>query len=536
MERLWADRISRRSLLRGAALGGVGLATAAVIGCGDDDDDDEVAAPAAPAAPARTTGSFTVGISSRSVPNLDPNSTVNTGPMYTAIFDQLVRLDENAGLQPGLAERWELDPNDPKRWIYHLREAEWSDGVAFTAADIKFAQEYIKNPDNKSNLVSRVSTEESAEIIDDRTVVVITEDIDPALPRRTTLQQQFAKHIFEDASKGPEYAAINAVGTGSYAIKSYVRDQTTVLAESPNSWRGTAGMTEVTLQEITETTTRLAAYETGELDFAMAIPIAEQQRIGGLPSSTIVQSPPTTSWSWDISPFKEPTSDLRVRFALIHAIDYDTINETIMANSSEVMQGQILHMATPGHNPNLKPWGFDPDKSRQYLKDAGFANGLSGLKATTLFEQSAEQKPWAEACAGMWAEVGIDIDLNPVETNLWREQLYGRAEHDHLLWSTFSSQAIHEPSTQLQWYLSDHPSGYYGNQDFDAALKAARATLDPEERKKAYWPVTQIMHDDPPAGYFISRGRANAYYTNKFGAPMRVGGNSSIYLDEVVPA
>ena len=142
-----------------------------------------------------------------------------------------------------------------------------------------------------------------------------------------------------------------------------------------------------------------------------------------------------------------------------------------MANSSEVMQGQILHMATPGHNPNLKPWGFDPDKSRQYLKDAGFANGLSGLKATTLFEQSAEQKPWAEACAGMWAEVGIDIDLNPVETNLWREQLYGRAEHDHLLWSTFSSQAIHEPSTQLQWYLSDHPSGYYGNQDFDAALK-----------------------------------------------------------------
>jgi peptide/nickel transport system substrate-binding protein len=536
MERFWASDISRRSLLRGAALGGVGLATAAVIGCDDDDDDDDdgSASSGGGGGGSRTTGSFTVGIASRSVPNLDPNSTVNTGPVYGALFDQLVRLDENAGLQPGLAESWEIDDNNQKRWIYNLREAEWSDGVAFTAEDVKFAQDYIKNPDNKSNLVSRVSTEESSEIIDDHTIAIITADVDPSLPRRTTLQAQFAKHIFGDASKGPEFAAINPVGTGSYVVKSYVRDTTTVLTENPGSWRGTAGMTEVTLNEITETTTRLAAYEVADLDYVQNIPIAEQARIGGLENSTIVQVPPTTSWSWDISPFKAPTSDPRVRFAIIHAIDYDTINETIMAGSSEVMQGQILHKATPGHNPNLKPWGFDPEKSRQMLKDAGFANGVD-LKATTLFEQNAEQKPWGEACASMWEDVGFNISLNPVETNLWREQLYGRAEHDHLVWSTFSSQAIHEPSTQLQWYLSDHPSGYYDNQDFDAALKAARATIDPEERNKAYWPVTQIMHDDPPAGYFISRGRANAYYTDKFGAPPRVGGNSGIYLDEIVP-
>ncbi len=537
VERLWADRISRRSLLRGAALGGVGLATAAVIGCDDDDDDDDGASSSGGGGGGtRTTGSFTVGIASRSVPNLDPNSTVNTGPVYGALFDQLVRLDENAGLQPGLAESWEIDSNDSNRWIYNLREAEWSDGVAFTAADVKFAQDYIKNPDNKSNLVSRISTEESSEIVDDHTIAITTADLDPSLSRRTTLQAQFAKHIYEDAAKGPEWAAINAVGTGSYVVRSYTRDSTTVLAENPSSWRGNEGMTEVTLNEITETTTRLAAYEVGDLDYVQSIPIAEQKRIGGLENSTIVQSPPTTSWSWDISPFKAPTMDLRVRFAIIHAIDYDTINETIMAGSSEVMQGQILHMATPGHNPNLKPWGFDPDKSRQMLKDAGFTNGVKDLKATTLFEQNAEQKPWAEACASMWDDVGIGVNLNPVETNLWREQLYGRAEHDHLVWSTFSSQAIHEPSTQLQWYLSDHPSGYYDNQDFDAALKTARATLDPEERNKAYWPVTQIMHDDPPAGYFISRGRANGYYTHKFGAPMRDGGNSGIYLDEVVPA
>ena len=125
--------LTRRALLRSGVLGGVGLATAAVIGCDDDDDGGGGSASGGAASTPRTTGSFVYGDASRSTPNLDPNSTVNTGGVYNAVFEQLVRLDENAGLQPGLAESWELDPNDPKRWVYNLREAEWSDGVAFTA-------------------------------------------------------------------------------------------------------------------------------------------------------------------------------------------------------------------------------------------------------------------------------------------------------------------------------------------------------------------------------------------------------------------
>ena len=40
----WAPELTRRSLLRGGLLGGVGLAAAALIGCGGDDDDDDTAA------------------------------------------------------------------------------------------------------------------------------------------------------------------------------------------------------------------------------------------------------------------------------------------------------------------------------------------------------------------------------------------------------------------------------------------------------------------------------------------------------------
>ena len=40
-ERWFAPEVSRRTLLRGGVLGGVGLAAAALIGCGGDDDDDD---------------------------------------------------------------------------------------------------------------------------------------------------------------------------------------------------------------------------------------------------------------------------------------------------------------------------------------------------------------------------------------------------------------------------------------------------------------------------------------------------------------
>ncbi|MCY4455682.1 MAG: hypothetical protein OXC56_05130, partial [Chloroflexi bacterium] len=49
--------MTRRTLLRGGVLGGVGLAAAALIGCGGDDDDDEEETPsvqATAAAPAAT--------------------------------------------------------------------------------------------------------------------------------------------------------------------------------------------------------------------------------------------------------------------------------------------------------------------------------------------------------------------------------------------------------------------------------------------------------------------------------------------------
>ena len=45
--------------------------------------------------------------------------------------------DKPSDIKPGLATSWEVDPNNHKRWIYHLRQGvKWHDGCPFTADDV----------------------------------------------------------------------------------------------------------------------------------------------------------------------------------------------------------------------------------------------------------------------------------------------------------------------------------------------------------------------------------------------------------------
>jgi peptide/nickel transport system substrate-binding protein len=58
--------------------------------------------------------------------------------LYDALvlFD-LSSADRPANIGPGLARSWKIDPQDPKRWLFTLREGvKWHDGRPFTPEDV----------------------------------------------------------------------------------------------------------------------------------------------------------------------------------------------------------------------------------------------------------------------------------------------------------------------------------------------------------------------------------------------------------------
>ncbi len=558
------QRFGRRAVIRGGVLGGVGLATAAVIGCGDDDDDEPAAAaPAAPAAPAATQAAAATATATAAPaatadptaaaaaataapappaktahlkiasgghsPNLDPDSTAATSFNFWAVFDTLTRLTPEAEVVPHMATSWEYDASSGD-WIFTLQEAEWSDGVKFTAADVKFSHDYYSDPANESRLISRVGTYESSRVVDDQTVAISTAGTgDPILPRRSTFVLFKPKHIFDDASKGRDFQAETPVGTGAYTIDEWVRDSRIEMVASPSSWFGNRGIVSVTDYAIGERTTRTAALETNDVEWADSPGIQDTERVRGFGAQ--VGNPQSDSQQgWDIRYFDGPTADPRVRLAVNHAIDVQAQVDVIFLGFSRPMRGQLLSLATFGHNPNLESYGYDPDKARQLLADAGFPNGFD---AVVEFRQNdAEQRAFSESFIGDVNEVGINTENIPVETNVWRDGLYGNKERATFHWSPWSAFA-YEASFAMQWYTKDNRGKFYDNAAFEAAYDAALLEFDDEARRRHYWDATVAMNADTPAAWVLENVRLMAWYEDKLVySPRR---NPTILFDSVEP-
>lgn len=430
-----------------------------------------------------------------------------------------------------LATSWEQDKADPKRWIFKLRDAKWSDGTPFTAKDVKFTYEYIMKPENKSSLISRVDTVAGVTVIDDHTAAVITKSADPLLPRRSFLVFMLPEHIFTNPSLGPQSFANKPVGTGSYIIDAYQQNSLIRLKKNPNSWRGTKGLDNVEMRIITEATTRMSAYEANQIDFMESVPRSEATRVKSLPNTATVTPAATGYYGWDMDYFNPPFNDKRVRIAMAHSLDYDTILKQIYFGYGEVMSGQMLTSGTFGFNPNIKPYTYDPAMSKRLLAEAGYPNGFS-TQMEFLTGQDPEAKRFAEACASYFKDVGVNCTITPIDLNTWRDGLYARRPRSPLYYNTWSSFAVREASFALQWMATENPGKYYGNTQFNDLYHQALVELDENKRLQLYRQAVQIMHDDPPGLWVAASPAIAAYRTTKIANYEAMSG-PTIYFDEI---
>ncbi|MGV8174615.1 MAG: ABC transporter substrate-binding protein, partial [Methanothrix sp.] len=166
-----------------------------------------------------------------------PYSHYSRGPGYirmSLIFDTLVWKDET-GFVPALAESWEYLA-DEKAYVFHLREGvTWNDGEPFTASDVAFTYEYIK--DHPYQWVDS-SVVESAEASDDRTVkITLTGDYAPFLDQVAGTLPIMPEHVYEEVSDPASFTGPAALtGTGPFKLVDYNKAQGTYLYEANENY------------------------------------------------------------------------------------------------------------------------------------------------------------------------------------------------------------------------------------------------------------------------------------------------------------
>ncbi len=331
------------------------------------------------------TGEDIVGLN----PHLNPQLTLSFMSSLTMAW--LVRYDRANKPVPELATAVPSQANggvssDGKTITYHLRrDAKWSDGAPFTAADVKFSVDVVRNPANNEQTHQGFDEIERVETPDPYTVVFVMRrpysgfyvnffssgGANPCL---------LPEHVLKGAATIND-APYNAlpVGIGPFKYASWKRADSVELVPDPLYFGRKPRLQRVIFKVIPDRNTTLTQLTTHEIDLWMAVPAAFYDRARGVPGVRILRQ---GSYAYNHIDFELDHGALRdpvVRRALRLATDRRTILEKIRHGVGILQETPFA----PGHpfHIDVPRVPFDVTAANRMLDGAGWRRGPDGVRA-----------------------------------------------------------------------------------------------------------------------------------------------------------
>lgn len=448
---------------------------------------------------------------------LDPhyaNLNENTS-LLSQIFERLVYQDERLDLQPALAMAWTAQSDT--RWEFKLRPGvRFHDGSSFDADDVIYSVErvrdFLKPPGGGYR--PYLSTIKSVSAIDPLTVVFETNGSTPNLP--LSLSSVFIMNKPENGFQTTEELNKGVIpnGTGPYRFSSWSSGETLRLSANADYWDGTPAWSQVTLRVIESPAARVAAFSTGEVDVADALPardvLALQQKGAKIASVGAARInflqfdverdvlPDVTDKSG--TPIANPFKKLEVRQALDMATDRDVLVDKILAGYG-TSAAQVFPNGLPGTATGLKPGKPDLARAKALLMTAGYPDGFRILLAGPSGRYPGDTET-LQAVAQSWARIGIEVQPQAAPFSVFNTK---RAAGDYAIWyGGTSGEAV---DIILDALLASPGGargtgalnfGHYRNPSFDELLVKAEAIPAGAARDAALAAATEFVMADKP--------------------------------------
>jgi peptide/nickel transport system substrate-binding protein len=444
--------------------------------------------------------------------------------VVTQIYEGLVNRDRDYRLEPALAVSWQMI--GPTTWRFNLRpNVRFHDGTPLTADDVAFSVERaLATTSQRSNQLRGVI---AARKVDPLTVDVLLQAPDAVLPEKfyliaimsRTWAEKHGVQLPQDYNgKQETYAVRNANGTGPYRLKSYEQDRRLVLTANPAWWgrsdKATAGqfgnVTEAIYTVIQQDATRLAALASGEVDFVVDAPFQDTARLKRDPQLKVSETGDlgTQYLGFDQARSeladsdvkgRNPFKDLRVRRAVAHAIDIDTIAAKVLRGQA-TPTGSFFSPLVDGYVAELeKRLPYDPAKARALLKEAGYPNGFAvTLDCVNVTYRTAV----CQAIAAMLTQVGIRVTFQPSPSSLFFPKLtQASSSFFEFGWTPAVDSWASFNNVIRSWDGKGSGAfngGRYSNAKLDALIDAIRTEPDLAKRRKMIADALRIIHDDLP--------------------------------------
>lgn len=442
------------------------------------------------------------------------------------MFNGLVWIDRDLEVQPELAQSWEIS-EDGLTYTFHLREGvRWHDGMPFTSADVKFSFEEVlgKFHPRTRGAFQRVN---SVETPDDHTVTVrFNEPYAPFLSQMTCQDGAIVpKHIYEgtDVVNNPANYE-NPVGTGPFVFSEWVRGARIVMVRNDDYFRpGLPYLDSMIARVMPDPSSRVVGLISGEVDFAQSYFIPNSD-VARLEAARNVQTQQDTDLPGNYLMFlnvaNPPIDDAAVRQALLTGLNRQQIVDQAYFGIGSPGESAIHRALGWASNPAVsysELYGYDPEAANAMLDELGHVRGSDGVRFSIrlLYEPGqAGFNPMAQIIRDNWAQIGVNVVLEPFENQVVTDLGYNQRNFDTLLmgYTTGGDVAI---GVARQYVTIEAGAPFtnptnYSNPEVDRLFHEGASTPFIEERQAAYYRLQEILAHDLPVFNIVDRTEIDA--------------------------
>jgi peptide/nickel transport system substrate-binding protein len=458
--------------------------------------------------------------------NLDPQQyeSVNAWYVDTAICEGLWRMKPGTtDFEPVLAESWEVS-DDGLHYTFHLRKGvTFHDGTPFNAEVAKWNidRQMPGNPYYEMGVFWLTESYwwqlESAEVVDEYTFRInLTQPSADFFPFGIYGQSFMVSPTAVDEYK--EDFVEHPVCTGPYKFVKWDKGYQIVLERFDDYWGEKPAIKDVVFRIIQEEMPKLSAFLASEVHLAPETGAALVQELQRSENHHVVSVPTGAAWWFAPNVNWEPFQDVRVRRALNHAINKETIVHDILKDTVDIAHGPIAP-AYKCYNPDITVYEYDPEKAKELLAEAGYPDGFevmlsvpasgSGMLASIEMATSAQAD---------LAAVGIKVNLDITDFVTWMDAVLAHGlEFTEASWNVPSvTEADILECNFGPAGLAEGGWGYsqYDNPRVNELLLEASQTLDPDERCPLIQEVQKIITDEA-VGVFVCHAKWNYGLDNR---------------------
>jgi peptide/nickel transport system substrate-binding protein len=335
----------------------------------------------------------------------------------------LSKADRPSEIKPGLATSYDVDPNDHKRWIVHLRhDVKFHDGCKFDADAVLF--NFQMRTDQSSPYFNTqqftytrafLTNVKAVSKLDDYTVAFENNFTESLFPYTLSYVLMISPCRAKEVNYDWQQYALHPSGTGPYKFDRFVPHERLELVPNTDYWDKDRipKQDRLVLIPMPEASTRTAALLTGQVDWIEAPSPDAIPRLKSAGMQIVTNIYPH-DWPYMLNYTKGPFKDLRVRQAANYAINRQDVVDLLGGTAIPEYDVVPPSVAYYGHPPRYE---YDPKKARELLTEAGCMPCKVTFGISTSGSGQMQPLPMNELVKAQLDEAGFQVTLQTMDWN-----------------------------------------------------------------------------------------------------------------------